>query len=67
MSNAGPNEKNMYVGIGHTGEVWTDVLGWESTEVKIDDQGRGMFTCPGTSVAVWVDSKAVGRDKFGKL
>lgn len=67
MSNAGPNEKKMYVGEGHKGEVWTDILGWEQSEVTIDEQGYGLFPCPGTSVAVWVNRVAEGRDKFGTL
>ena len=67
MSNAGPNEKYMYVGYLHKGEVWTDILGWEPSEVTIDDKGCGLFPCPGTSVAVWVKRDAEGRDKFGKL
>ncbi|MCJ1476166.1 hypothetical protein MMC13_004831 [Lambiella insularis] len=67
MSNAGPNEKTMYVGYLHKGEVWTDVLGWEPSEVTIDDNGNGLFPCPGTSVAVWVKKDAEGRDRFGKF
>ena len=67
MSNAGPNEKTMYVGECHEGEVWTDVLGWEKAEVRIDEEGNGLFPCPGVSVAVWVNKEAEGRDRFGKL
>lgn len=67
MSNAGANEKTMFIGAVHKGEVWTDVLGWESSEVTIDEQGNGLFPCPGVSVAVWVNKEAEGRDRFGKL
>lgn len=67
MSNAGPNEKRMHVGEMHAGEKWTDVLGWESREVEIDNEGYGMFICPGTSVSVWVNKDAEGRDRFGKF
>ncbi|MCJ1385378.1 hypothetical protein MMC17_008500 [Xylographa soralifera] len=67
MSNAGPNEKTMYVGYLHKGEVWTDVLGWEPSEVTIDEHGNGLFPCPGTSVAVWVKKDALGRERFGKF
>ncbi|KAI4123946.1 MAG: hypothetical protein LQ347_005934 [Umbilicaria vellea] len=67
MSNAGANEKTMFVGATHKGEVWTDVLGWESSEVTIDEQGNGLFPCPGVSVAVWVNQEAEGRDRFGKF
>ncbi|KAL8814639.1 MAG: hypothetical protein Q9223_006153 [Gallowayella weberi] len=65
MSNAGPNEKWMYVGQEHKGEEWTDVLGWEQGQVTINQDGWGLFTCPGVSVAVWVNRTAKGRDKFG--
>ncbi|MCJ1436671.1 hypothetical protein MMC27_006052 [Xylographa pallens] len=67
MGNAGPNEKSMYVGYLHKGEVWTDVLGWEPSEVTIDEHGNGLFPCPGTSVAVWVRKDAPGRERFGKF
>ena len=67
LSNAGPGEKRMWVGEMHAGEVWTDVLGWEKGEVKIGEDGFGVFTCPGVSLSVWVNKDAEGRDKFGKL
>ncbi len=67
MSNAGPGEKKMHVGEVHAGEVWTDVLGWGKGEVVIDKEGFGLFTCPGVSLAVWVNKDAEGRDQFGKL
>ena len=67
MSNAGPGQKRMAVGEMHKGEIWTDILGWEQTEVKIGDDGYGMFPCPGTSVAIWVKRDAEGRDQFGKF
>ena len=51
----------------HAGEVWTDVLGWSKGEVKIDDDGYGMFNVSGTSIAVWVNKDAAGRDLFGKF
>ena len=67
MSNAGPNEKTMYVGKIHRGEIWADVLGWEQSEVTIDGEGNGLFPCPGKGVAVWVNKAADGREKFGHL
>lgn len=67
MSNAGPGSKRMHVGEQHAGEEWTDVLGWESGSVKIGEDGFGEFVCPGTSLAVWVNKDAEGRDRFGKL
>ena len=64
ISNAGPGQRRMNVGNMHRGEMWTDVLGWEQGEVKIDDEGWGTFPCPGVSIAVWVKNDAEGRDKF---
>lgn len=64
MSNTGPNEIKMHVGTEHKGEVWTDVLEWQTDEVTIDDEGNGMFKCPGTSVSVWVKKDAKDRDQF---
>jgi alpha-amylase len=67
MSNTAPGQKKMNVGSVYAGEVWTDVLGWEKGEVKIDKDGNGTFPCPGTSVAIWVNKDAEGREKFGKF
>lgn len=67
LSNAGPGEKRMHVGEMHAGEVWTDVMGWSQNEVTIEQDGCGVFTCPGVSLAVWVNKEAEGRDQFGKL
>ncbi len=67
LSNAAPGQKRMAVGKEHAGEIWTDVLGWQTDEVKIDDEGYGEFMCPGTSVSVWVNKDAEGRDKIDHL
>ncbi|KAK7967694.1 Glucan 1-4-alpha-maltohexaosidase [Apiospora aurea] len=67
MSNAEPGEIRMAVGHMHRGEVWTDVLQWQDDEVRIDDDGFGLFPCAGTSVSVWVNREAEGRERFGKL
>ena len=64
MSNTGPGHIQMHVGHEHKGEVWTDILGWEQGEVEIDEEGNGQFNCPGTSVAIWVNKDAQGREKF---
>ena len=39
----------------------------EPSEVEIDHEGFGVFICPGTSVSVWVNKDADGRDRFGKF
>ena len=72
MSNTGPGEIRMAMGEMHQGEKWTDVLGNEGNEngieeVEIDHDGYGMFPCAGTSVSIWVNKDAAGRDQFGKL
>ncbi|KAK6845018.1 alpha-amylase [Apiospora arundinis] len=66
ISNAGPGEKRMHVGEVHAGEVWTDVLGWSDREVTIGDDGFGDFVCGGTSVSIFVNREAEGRDKFNE-
>jgi alpha-amylase len=35
--------------------------------VTIDDDGYGLFPCPGISVSVYVNKEADGRDQFGKF
>lgn len=67
MSNAGPGQKRMAVGEMHAGQVWTDILGFEEKDVQIDNDGYGMFPCPGTSISVYVRRDAEGRDQFGKF
>lgn len=67
MSNAANGEIKMAVGGEHAGELWTDVLGWQMDEVTIGDDGFAVFPCPGTSVSIWVNKHADGRDRFGKL
>lgn len=67
LSNAEEGEIKMAVGKEHTGEVWTDVLGWNDREVKIDEKGYGLFSCSETSVSIYVKKDAEGRDRFGKF
>ncbi len=67
VSNAGPGTKRMHVGEMHAGETWTDVLGWESSKIVIGQDGYADFICPGTSVSVWVNEKADGREKFQEV
>ncbi|KAK8157806.1 glycoside hydrolase superfamily [Phyllosticta citrichinensis] len=69
MSNAGANQKRMFVGEQWAGSVWTDVLGWarngdQDAQVQIGEDGFGEFTCGECSVSVWVRRDAQGRDGF---
>ena len=67
ISNAEQGELRMYVGEMHAGQTWTDVLGWAQREVKIGDDGFGMFPCGSCSVSVFAKKDAKGREKFGKF
>lgn len=64
MTNNGPAENQMCVGAEHRGETWVDLLGWEENEVKIDEDGNGLFPCPQTSVSIFVNQEAQERDRF---
>ncbi|KAK1754432.1 glycoside hydrolase superfamily [Echria macrotheca] len=66
MSSAGPGVKRMHIGEMHAGEVWTDVLGWQTHEVVIEADGFGYFSCDKTSVSVWVNDAAEGRERFSE-
>ncbi|KAK9460987.1 glycoside hydrolase superfamily [Lipomyces oligophaga] len=66
LSNAGEGTKHMCVGAEHAGEIWTDVLGWSKEEVTIGEDGFADFKCPATSVSIWVNKEADGRNEFGK-
>jgi alpha-amylase len=67
LSNADMGHKRMFVGELHHGEKWTDVLGWEQSEVIIGNDGWGNFPVGSCSVSIFVNSKAQGRDRFGKF
>lgn len=64
MSSAGDGWKRMHVGEMHAGERWTDLLGWSKDEVVIEGDGTAVFSCWGTSVSVWVNKDAEGRERF---
>lgn len=50
----------------HTGEVYTDILGWKQGEVTIGEDGWADFTCNPMSVSIWVKVGAKFRDTFDK-
>jgi len=56
--------KHMKVGREHSGEGWTDILGWHQGVVKIAEDGWGNFRCSAKSVSIWVKIGARGRDGF---
>ncbi|AEO58507.1 glycoside hydrolase family 13 protein [Thermothelomyces thermophilus ATCC 42464] len=54
--------KRMFVGKQHAGEIWTDLLKWCPGRIIIDEDGWGVFPVGHRSVAVWVNTRAVGRE-----
>ena len=67
MSNTSLGQIKMAVGEMHASEIWMDILGNEEREIKITPDGYGMFPCASTSVSMWVNKNATGRDQLGKL
>lgn len=67
MSNAEPGQIRMFVGLEHVDETWSDILGWSDKKVKIDKDGFGEFDTPAVSMAVYVNEKAQGRERFGRF
>ncbi|KAL1962403.1 hypothetical protein VTN77DRAFT_9742 [Rasamsonia byssochlamydoides] len=67
LSNGPASKKRMFVGKGHAGEQWTDLLGWCDETVTIDAGGYGEFPVSARSVSVWVNAAAEGRDRFRQL
>jgi alpha-amylase len=61
MSNGGSSYKSMFVGGGHAGEQWTDILELRHETVLINSCGYGVFPVDAMSVSVWVNSLAIGR------
>lgn len=68
MANAQKSfKKEMYVGEHHAGEVWTDILCNGSSEVVIDANGRGVFSCGPKSVSVWSQAESSERLQISGL
>ncbi len=59
MSDNAAGQKTMYVGVEHKGEIWKEALGDYEAEVRIDDNGNGIFYCDGGSVSVWVPAASL--------
>lgn len=53
--------KRMEVGKEHAGEKWTDLLGWHTGEIVIEEDGWADFRCSARSVSVWTKEGARGR------
>jgi len=54
LSNGEEGEKNMEIGKGHAGKIFTDALGNREEEVTIDENGWAQFFCAAGKVSVWV-------------
>lgn len=63
-----PQTKRMNVGRQHGGERWTDMLRGAQGEVRIDDEGWGLFPIQANQgsgcVAVWSHSAALDRGRL---
>ncbi|GAA5867184.1 hypothetical protein JCM8547_006268 [Rhodosporidiobolus lusitaniae] len=56
--------KKMQVAGAEEGEVYTDLLGWNTEEVTIEAGGYATFKCPAQSVSIWTRTDARGRENF---
>ena len=54
LTNRKGDAKAMDVGRQHAGETWIDVLGHETREVVIDEEGYGVFSCKDGSLSIWI-------------
>ncbi|GKX54325.1 cytoplasmic alpha-amylase [Leminorella grimontii] len=54
MSNGDDGEKTIPMGEHFSGKSWYDLLGHRQEKVICDGEGKGVFTCNGASVSVWV-------------
>lgn len=59
FSNGKSVKKEMEVGKKYAGHLFVDVLGRIHKEVKINEQGKGIFYCKSRSVSVWVNKEAL--------
>ena len=55
ISDKNSGSKSMYVGTGHSGEVWYDITGNVQGNVTINSNGYGNFKVNGKSFSVWVN------------
>ncbi|MEO6904741.1 MAG: alpha-amylase [Ginsengibacter sp.] len=55
ISNSGEGFKNMEIGKRYAGKKFKDMLGKNSSEVEINEEGWGIFFAPAGSVCVWIE------------
>ena len=59
LTNRGPAERRMFVGEAWAGRHFVDGLGIAEGQVRIDDEGYGMFYVGGGQVSAWVEAEAL--------
>ncbi|MGC4388401.1 alpha-amylase domain-containing protein, partial [Streptococcus suis] len=53
LNNHQTTSKRMYVGEDYAGQSFSDEINPDSSQVLIDEDGFGEFSCPTRNVAVW--------------
>jgi len=54
-------DKQMFVGKEEAGKVYVDLSGNNENEVKIDEEGNGVFQVGSGSVSYWVDKESIDK------
>lgn len=54
-------DKQMFVGKEEAGKVYVDLSGNNENEVKIDEEGNGVFQVGAGSVSYWVDKESIDK------
>ncbi|KKK19326.1 hypothetical protein AOCH_004676 [Aspergillus ochraceoroseus] len=67
LSNAGPAQKQMYVGSRHANTEWVDLLQATTITITIDRHGYGVFPIGAMTAGVWVPLAGQGQESFQAL
>jgi len=59
LSNGDEGEKSINLGEHYASKRWKDFLNNREEVIETDENGEGIFTCPGGSVSVWVVEEAL--------
>jgi alpha-amylase len=54
LSNGEEGSKNMEIGKGHAGKVFTDATGGRKEEITVNEEGWAEFFCNAGGVSIWV-------------
>lgn len=66
ISDNNSGSKTMYVGKGHSGEIWYDITGNVQGNVIINSSGYGNFKVNGKSFSVWVNKNVASDSKVSE-